>query len=279
MANITKNNFISVIESMIIKANFYLTPEVKQELQEKMLKDTSPVGKQVLKDIIENSEIAEKQKKPLCQDSGVCVFFVKIGYKLKLSFNITKAINKAVASAHKKAYLRSSMVNDPFNRVNPGDNTPAVIHYSFDDTDNLTVEFSAKGAGSENMSTMKIFRPTDSIETIKQYIIDVIFNSGGRPCPPITVGIGIGGNFETCAILAKKALFVPLKKHNENPLYKKMEIDLYNKINDLGIGAMGLGGKTTCIGVKIINSPCHIASLPVAININCHSSRHMKVIF
>lgn len=273
-----QKDFIDIVEGMIIKANFDLTPEVKRALEDKLASETSPLGKQVLQDIIINSEIAAKQRKPLCQDSGVSVFFVEIGYLCHLDFNIEKAINIAVGQAHTKAFLRGSMVKGPFERINSKNNTPAIVHIKIVDGDKIKIEYSAKGAGSENMSTMKIFRPTVPLSVIKQYVVDTIFHSGGRPCPPITIGLGIGGNFETCTILAKKALFVPLDEHNSDPKIKQLEIELYDEVNHLGIGAMGLGGKATCIGVKILTAPCHIASLPVAININCHSSRHIKVI-
>lgn len=229
----------------------------------------------ILDDIIKNDTLASKEMIPMCQDTGIVVVFAKIGYDIHFNCDLYDAINSGVSKAYNDFYLRKS-VADPLSRINTKDNTPAIVHTVFTKGDMLELTIALKGAGSENMSKLKMLNPTDGYEGITDFVIETIKEASGRPCPPLFVGIGIGGDFEKCALLAKEALMQEDNSQNEE--IKRLEETILNKINILNIGPMGLGGNTTAFAVFIKTAPCHIASLPVAVNIQCHANRHVKVV-
>lgn len=229
----------------------------------------------ILDDIIKNDTLASKEMIPMCQDTGIVVVFAKIGYDIHFNCDLYDAINSGVSKAYNDFYLRKS-VADPLSRINTKDNTPAIVHTVFTKGDMLELTIALKGAGSENMSKLKMLNPTDGYEGITDFVIETIKEAGGRPCPPLFVGIGIGGDFEKCVLLAKEALMQEDNSQNEE--IKRLEETILNKINGLNIGPMGLGGNTTAFAVFIKTAPCHIASLPVAVNIQCHANRHVKVV-
>lgn len=266
------------IEKLCMSANFYIPKDVMNSLVASLEKEESPVAKDILSQIIENDKLAQENSVPMCQDTGLTVVFLEIGRDVHLNGDIYEAINIGVRNGYEKGYLRKSIVQDPFNRVNTKDNTPAIIHTKIVDGDKIKIVIAPKGGGSENMSTVKMMKPSDGVEGVKKFVLDFIDNAGGNPCPPIVVGIGIGGNLEKSALLAKEALLREINDINPIEFYKDLEEELLEKINKLGIGPMGLGGRTTCLSVKIKAHPCHIAQLPVAININCHAARHKEVI-
>jgi fumarate hydratase subunit alpha len=241
-------------------------------------KERNPLAKNILDKILENHEIANSKDIPLCQDTGLVVCFLEIGRELYFDYDLDEAINVGVSHAYIDGYLRKSVVRHPLNRINTLDNTPAVIHHEFIPGDKLIIHIAPKGGGSENMSTLKMLSPSEGREGIINFVLDTITKGGGRPCPPLIVGVGIGGNFEKCAWLAKKAILRPLGDTTENQIDRELEIELMERINKLDVGPMGLGGDSTCIGVKVNSFPCHIASLPVAVNLQCHSARKNEVI-
>ena len=250
---------------------------VKESFKRALEKEDSEIACDVLKHLIENCEIAEAGNFPLCQDTGIVVFWVKVGNKVVLGdVNLNNIINEAVEEAYRINNFRHSVVQDPVNRVNTQTNTPAIIHYEFVEGDEFEVSMMMKGGGSENMSALKMLTPSDGINGIRAFVLETVRNAGSNACPPLIVGIGIGGNFETCALLAKKSLFRAHDERNKDEFWAKEEEYLLNEINNLGIGALGMGGKTTAFRVHIEVAPCHIASLPVAVNLECHASRYHK---
>lgn len=263
---------------MVLEANFSLDKSVINFLKSGLGKETSALAINVLENILHNADVAQKEDIPLCQDTGVAVFFLEIGNELCFDYSLEDAVNEAVALAYKEGYLRKSIVSHPLRRINTLDNTPSVIHIKLVMGDALAIHFAPKGGGSENMSTLKMMTPASGIEGIKQFVIDTVIAAGGKPCPPIIVGVGIGGNFEKSALLAKEALFRPLEDEAKDPLDSSLEKELLLEINKLNIGPMGLGGNTTCLAVKVNSYPCHIASLPVAVNLQCHSARKSHII-
>ncbi|MGS0972670.1 MAG: fumarate hydratase [Candidatus Izemoplasmataceae bacterium] len=266
------------IKDSVIKINYELDDSLISLIQKAKKKERSNIASSILDDIIENSEIAKEGNVPLCQDTGVVVVFAEVGFDVHIDGNIYDAINEGVRQGYSEGYLRKSMVNHPFERVNTKDNTPAMIHLSYVKGDKLTLKIASKGGGSENMSTVKMLTPAAGIDGVKKLVLDTVFQAGGKPCPPIIVGIGLGGNFEKSAIIAKESLLRPLGDKSDDPIIARLEDELYDEINKLGVGPMGVGGDTTCLAVKINYLPMHIASLPVAINIQCHSARHIEVI-
>lgn len=275
---IKRETVIASVEKMIIDANVNLDLKMVIRLKLAMEKETSPIAKSVIGEILDNQDIARNENIPMCQDTGVAVFFVEIGNEVYLDFNIEEAINESVKNAYIKGYLRKSVVRHPLKRENTMDNTPAVVHTVQAMNDYLLIRMAAKGAGSENMSAMKMLTPSDGKQGIIDFVLKTIKDAGGRACPPIIVGLGIGGNFEKVTELAKFAIFRDLDDIAPNPIDAQLESELYQKINELGIGPMGLKGETTCIAVKVNSFPCHIASLPVAVNIQCHAARHKEII-
>lgn len=278
MREIKLNEITNSVKDAVIKINYHLDESLVSLFRKAKENETKEISKSILSDIISNQEIAKKGKVPLCQDTGVVVVFLEIGNEVFVDGDIYEAINEGVRQGYKEGYLRKSLVNHPFNRVNTKDNTPAIIHTKIVAGNNIKMKIASKGGGSENMSKVTMLTPADSIEGVKKLVLDTIFNAGGKPCPPIIVGIGIGGNLEKSALIAKEAILRDLDDHSSDESIAKLEQELYTEINKLGVGPMGVGGETTCLAVKINYYPMHIASLPVAINIQCHSSRHTEVI-
>ena len=278
MKTIKSSQITDAVKKMCMDANYNLGEDVVNALNRAIEKEESPVCKVVLEHIKENSEIARRDSVPMCQDTGFAVFFVEIGQDVHIEGNFTDAINEGVRQGYKEGYLRKSIVRDPLNRVNTGDNTPAVIHTTIVPGDSLKILIAPKGGGSENMSGLKMLKPSDGVEGVKSFILEKVSEAGPNPCPPIVVGVGIGGTFEVAALLAKKSLTRELGKHNADPDIAKLEEEMLEKVNKIGIGPQGYGGRITAIGLNIEKHPCHIASLPVAVNINCHAHRHKEVI-
>ena len=278
MRTIDLSKVTNVVKESVIKINYELDNSLVALIQKAKANESKEISKSILSDILDNQDIARQGNIPLCQDTGLVVVFLEIGTEVKIDGDIYQAINEGVRLGYDQGYLRKSVVNHPFNRENTKDNTPAVIHTKLVSGDKIKLHIAAKGGGSENMSTVVMLTPTDGIEGVKKLVLDTIFNAGGKPCPPIIVGIGIGGNFEKSAILAKEALLRDLDDSSNDNIIKQLEDELYTEINKLGVGPMGVGGETTCLAVKINYFPMHIASLPVAINIQCHSARHTEVI-
>lgn len=267
------------VKNLCQEANYHLPCDIRKALDKMSETEKSDTGKDILKKITENYHIADKKEVPICQDTGMAVFFIEIGKDVHIEgLNITDAVNLGVKNGYTDGYLRKSIVKDPLFRENTNDNTPAVIHYEFTDGDQIKITIAPKGFGSENMSAVKMFSPSAGVEGIKNFVVDTVNNAGSNPCPPIVVGVGIGGNFESCALLAKKALTRSVFSNNENPYYAALESELLDKINKLGIGPQGFGGTTTALGVNIETAPTHIAGMPCAVNISCHVTRHKTVI-
>lgn len=266
------------VERMCIEGNYFIGKEVLDKIKEAYAKEESEVGKNILGQIIENDEIAANEQVPMCQDTGIVVVFLEIGTEVKIPGDIYEAVNEGIRRGYEKGYLRKSVVKDPLDRVNTKDNTPAIIHTTLiPGSDKVKIIVAPKGGGSENMSVLKMLKPSDGIEGIKKLVIETIKNAGGNPCPPIIVGVGIGGNFEKSAILAKKAVLRDINDKSSSPINAKLEEELLELINKTGVGPLGLGGRTTALAVKVETYPCHIAALPVAINLNCHAARHKEV--
>ena len=277
MRIINSSEITNIVKDMCIEANIYLGNDVKNAIRAYEKEEESILGKNILNILMKNCEIAEEKQIPICQDTGMAVFFVSIGQDVHIEgMNITDAINEGVRQGYLEGYLRKSVVY-PIDRINTKDNTPAIIHYDIVEGDSITIEFAPKGFGSENMSKLKMLKPSDGVNGIKEFIIETVKEAGPNPCPPIVVGVGIGGTVEKCAQIAKKSLLRELGNHNEDETIKQLEIDILKDINNLGIGPQGLGGNTTALAVNIEAFPTHIAGLPVVVNINCHASRHKKV--
>ncbi|MBQ2687767.1 MAG: fumarate hydratase [Clostridia bacterium] len=276
MRELSAEIIANTVKRLCIEANLRLPKDIKACIENSF--DTEPWAgaKDILGKIIENYTIAENELKPICQDTGAACVFVKIGQDVHINGNLTDAINEGVRQGYKEGFLRKSIVNDPIERINTGDNTPAMIYYDIVEGDKVEITLAPKGFGSENMSRIKMLKPSDSVEGVIDFVVDTVMKAGSNPCPPIVVGVGIGGTFDKCAYLAKKALLREAQSENPVPYYAELERTLLNKINALGIGPQGFGGKTTALAVNIETMPTHIAGLPVAVNINCHVTRHVK---
>lgn len=275
MRTIHVNEITRNVKEMCIEANHYLTDDMKAALDQAAQKEKAPLGKQILNQLQENLEIAAKDMIPICQDTGMAVVFVELGQEVVLEGGLlTDAINEGVRQGYTEGFLRKSVVKDPLIRENTKDNTPAVIHYNIVAGDKIKITIAPKGFGSENMSRVFMLKPADGIEGVKNAILTAVKDAGPNACPPMVVGVGIGGTFEKCALMAKQALTRPVNQHSEIPYVKEMEEELLAKINQAGIGPGGLGGSTTALAVNIITYPTHIAGLPVAVNICCHVNRH-----
>lgn len=278
MRIVNSSQITEIVKRLCIEANIYLGNDVKNAIKSFEKKEENIIGKNILNVLIKNCEIAEKRQIPICQDTGMAVFFVSIGQGVHIEGkNITDAINEGVKQGYLDGYLRKSVVY-PIDRINTKDNTPAIIHYDIVEGENITIEFAPKGFGSENMSKLKMLKPSDGVEGIKKFILETVKEAGPNPCPPIVVGVGIGGTIEKCAQIAKKSLLRDIGSYNEDENIKQLELDMLKEINNLGIGPQGLGGNTTALAVNIETFPTHIAGLPVVVNINCHASRHKKII-
>lgn len=279
MREISTKDIIKGVKDLCIDANYNLGEDVQGALKKAYQKEESPVGKATLQQIIDNFEIAKQGEFPICQDTGFSVFFVDMGDQVCIKDgNLFDAINEGVRQGYKDGYLRKSILGDPIERKNTGDNTPAVIHLNVVKGDKLKIVIAPKGGGSENMSEVKMMKPSDGVEGVKQFVIDMVKRSGSNPCPPIVVGVGIGGTFEKCAEMAKRALLRPIGSKHPNPFYAQLEAELLEKVNKLGIGPQGFGGTQTALAVYVETYPCHIASFPAAVNINCHAARHKEAV-
>ena len=276
MRIISARRITEVVRKLCMEANCDLPSDMKTCIEECFQNEPWPQAKDILQQIIANYQIAQQERKPICQDTGLACVFVSLGQDVHIDGNLTEAIHEGVRQGYQDGYLRKSVVRDPVDRVNTGDNTPAMIYYDIVPGDQIEVTVAPKGAGSENMSQIKMLKPSDGLQGIQDFVLKVVEEAGPNPCPPIVVGVGVGGTFDKAAYLAKKALLRNLDKKNPDPYWATLEEELLQKINGLGIGPQGFGGKTTALCVNIEQYPCHIASLPVAVNINCHVSRHKK---
>jgi fumarate hydratase subunit alpha len=279
MRKIHVSKIKETVKKLCLKANFELRKDILCALRAAEKKEKSPRARTILKEIIENAELAKKKRVAICQDTGVVSVFLEIGRDAALTGgNLEKAINSGVAEAYKEGYLRKSVVGDPFLRKNTGTNTPSVINIDVVEGSRVRIAVSPKGFGSENKSRIKMFNPTAPIKEIKKFIIDTAVEAGPSACPPLVLGVGIGGTFDKAAHLAKKALLRPINKPNPNKRIKILEKDILKEINASGMGPMGLGGKTTILGVNMLEYPTHIAGLPVAVNISCHATRSAEAV-
>ena len=277
MRDINVNSIIELVQKLCVNANCYLNEDIEAALSTCLAREESELGKNVIETILENIKIAGGEQVPICQDTGMAVVFIEFGTEVHIrGGDLEEAVNEGVRLGYKKGYLRKSVVRDPIDRVNTKDNTPAVIHYSITGGDKLKITVAPKGFGSENMSALKMLKPSDGIEGIKGFVIDTVSKAGGNPCPPILVGVGVGGTMEKCALLSKKALLRSVGTHNASAFWGEVEKELLEKINSLGIGPAGFGGSTTALCVNIETFPTHIAGLPVAVNIGCHVTRHAE---
>ena len=275
MRRIRVEEIVSNIKEMCIEANHYLTEDMKLALKEAEGTERSPLGKQILHQLEENLQIASQDMIPICQDTGMAVIFMEIGQDVHVEGGLlTEAVNEGVRQGYREGYLRKSVVADPVLRENTRDNTPAVIHYDIVEGEQIRITVAPKGFGSENMSRVFMLKPADGAERIKNAVLEAVREAGPNACPPVVVGVGIGGTFEKCALLAKKALTRPVNERSCVPYVKEMEEELLERINRSGIGPGGLGGSTTALAVNINTYPTHIAGLPVAVNMCCHVNRH-----
>ncbi len=278
MRHIDAQTVIDAVAKLCMDANRYLPEDVRQRFKDCSASEDSPAAREIFRQLEENCQLAADTGLPLCQDTGLAVFFVELGDDVKVdSMTVSQAINEGVRKGYKEGYLRKSSC-DPLTRANLGDNTPAVIHLDVVPGDKLKISMMAKGGGAENMSRVTMLSPAQGWEGVRKFVINRVAEAGPNPCPPVIVGIGVGGTFERSAILSKKALLREIGDTHPNAELAEKEKALLDDINKLGIGPMGLGGKSTCLDVKIAMEPCHLASLPLAVNIQCHSSRHKEVV-
>ena len=264
------------VRGLCMEANRCLPEDVAARIRQAAAAEENPTAVEIFRQLQDNISLAKETGLPLCQDTGLAVFFVEAGQELHIEGDLSVAINEGVRQGYREGFLRASACH-PFTRANTGDNTPAVIHYDLVPGDALRIAFMAKGGGAENMSRVTMLAPSDGWEGIKEFVLRRVAEAGANPCPPVIIGVGIGGTFEQSALLAKKSLLRRLDDTHFDPDLAGKEAELLSLVNRLGIGPMGLGGKATCLGVKMLTSPCHIASLPLAVNIQCHSARHREV--
>lgn len=278
MRTIHVSKIVEAVESLCIEANLVLNRDIREALEKGEKAEESETGRSILQSLIKNADIASDERMAICQDTGMVVIFVELGQEVQIiGGNLEEALNQGVRQGYKKGYLRNSVVEDPLRRQNTGDNTPAVIYYNIIDGDSITLHVAPKGFGSENMSAIRMLKPSDGVEGVKKFVIDTVSQAGANPCPPIIVGVGIGGSMDKAALLAKRALMRPIDESNPDPYYKDLEAEMLECINNLGIGPAGLGGRITALGVNIDIYPTHIAGLPVAVNIGCHVTRHKSI--
>lgn len=278
MKQIKTEDIISLVERLSMEACNVISKDIEDKFKSSIEKESSPLAKEILSTLIENARIAREEFSPMCQDTGMTVVFVRMGQNVQIVGGfIEDAINQGVRQGYEKGFLRKSVVNNPFDRVNTNDNTPAIIHYEMvDDDETFHITVSPKGFGSENKSALKMLMPSEGIEGVKKFVIDTIEEAGGNPCPPIIVGVGVGGTMEKAAYLSKKALLRPVDEPNQDPFLAELEAELLEKINALGIGPAGFGGVTTALAVNVLTYATHIAGLPVSVNIGCHATRHAE---
>ncbi len=280
MREVKFDTLVSTVRDLCMDANYYIPDDVRQKIIEFRDKEESEVARNILNIILKNHEVSANEKMPICQDTGFAVFFIEMGEHVRITGGgFEEAIYEGVRQGYREGYLRKSIVDDPlFERKNTKDNTPPIIHLRLVPGDKIKITFAPKGGGSENMSEVKMMVPADGEEGVKRFVVDRVRRSGGNPCPPVIVGVGIGGTFEHVAYLAKKALLRPVGSHHPDPRFAKLEDEILEEVNKLGIGPMGLGGRTTALAVHIETHPCHIASMPVAVNMQCHAARHKEAI-
>lgn len=279
MRKIEVNEIIDAVRELCIRANCVLNDDVYNALEAAKNTEKSPIGKEILCQLTDNADIAKNENVPICQDTGMAIVFVELGQEVHIKGGLlTDAINEGVRRGYRDGYLRKSVVSDPFIRENTKDNTPAIIHYDIVEGDKIKIIVAPKGFGSENMSKIYMLKPSAGIEGAKDAIVQAVDEAGPNPCPPMVVGVGVGGNFEMAALLAKKALLRPIGSHSDKPHLREMEEELLERMNSLGIGPQGLGGVTTVLGVNVESFPTHIAGMPIAVNISCHVTRHAEVI-
>lgn len=277
MKTINVNEIIKTVKELSIEANYYLPNDVKAAIEEAEKNEKWPIANNILNKILENSQIAATEKMPICQDTGMACVFVDIGQDVHIiGGSLEEAINEGVRQGYAEGFLRKSVVKDPLHRVNTNDNTPALIYYNMVPGDKVKITVAPKGFGSENMSRIAMLKPSDGLEGVKNFVIETVRMAGPNPCPPIVIGIGIGGSFDKAAYLAKKALIRPVNENNTDEFYSNLEKELLEEVNKIGIGPQGFGGKTTALALNIETYPTHIAGLPVAVNINCHATRHKE---
>ena len=272
-ARITK-----AVAELCITANKHLCPDVRRSLSCALQAETSELAQSALSTILKNAEIAERENLPICQDTGMTVVFVTIGSNVHINGDVESAINEGVRQGYRDGYCRNSIVRDPINRVNTGDNTPAVIHYNFASGDELRITVAPKGFGSENMGRVRMLNPSDGLSGVEDFVVETVKEAGANPCPPIIVGVGVGGTMDKAALMAKEVLLREAGSVHNDPVWSSVELRLLERINALNIGAAGFGGKTTALGVFVQTFPTHIAGLPVAVNISCHATRRATVI-
>ncbi|MCK9493776.1 MAG: fumarate hydratase [Acholeplasmataceae bacterium] len=266
------------VKLLFVDAAENINDDLLESLNKAFNDESSELGKSVLQQIIDNDLLAKEKHVPMCQDTGVSVVFIEMGSEVWFVGDLEEAVNEGVKEAYVNHYLRKSMVKHPFNRVNTNDNTPAILHTKIVPGNKIKISVAPKGAGSENMSLVKMLTPSDGVEGVKNLVLKTIFESGGKPCPPLVVGIGIGGNLEKSALLAKEAVMRDISDESVDPINRGLEKEWLDEINKLGVGPMGFGGTVTALAVKINTYPCHVASLPVAINIQCHAARHKSIV-
>lgn len=277
MREVSVNKVRGVVRDLCIESNYYIGEDIKEKLTYYKDNEDYPIAKEILEQIIENDNIAKIEDVPMCQDTGMTCVFVEIGQDVHfVDGDLEDAINEGVRRGYIEGYLRKSVVSDPIERINTKDNTPAIIYYKIVEGDKVKIIVAPKGAGSENMSKIAMLKPSDGLEGVKEFILKTVEEAGPNPCPPMIVGVGIGGTFDKAAFLAKKALTRSLNEPNKNKFYAQLEEELLKNINKLGIGPQGFGGLTTALGVNIEVYPTHIATLPVAVNISCHATRHKE---
>lgn len=277
MREVHVSKVTETVKNLCIEANYHLSHDMKKRFEEAKQRETFGVAKDILNILLENADVASNEKMPMCQDTGMAVIFVELGQDIHvIGGSLEDSINEGVKQGYEEGFLRKSVVGDPIERINTKDNTPAVIHYEIVPGDSFKITVSPKGFGSENMSQLKMLKPSDGIQGVKNFILKVVKEAGPNACPPMVVGVGIGGTFEKSAYLAKKAVVRSTDIRNSNPFYEKLECELIEEINKLGIGPHGFGGRTTAFVVNIETYPTHIAGLPVAVNISCHATRHVE---
>ena len=274
------DELVDKVKQLVIDANCYLPDDVMNAIKTAYEREESPIGREILAQIIENNEIARRERLPICQDTGFAVFFVELGSEIYIKGGtLEQALEEGTRRGYKEGYLRKSIVDDPvIDRKNTGDNTPIATHIHIVTGDKLKITFMPKGGGAENMAEVAMLSPAEGIEGVKRFVIERVKRSGGRPCPPVIVGVGIGGTFDYVAYLAKRALLRRIGEHHPDDRFAQLERDLLDEINQLGIGPMGLGGRVTALAVHVETYPCHIATMPVAVNLNCHAARHKTIV-
>ncbi|HCC34300.1 MAG TPA: fumarate hydratase [Ruminococcaceae bacterium] len=277
MREITFSEIRDTVAGLCVKANLELPQDIAAEISKSKERETKPLARSIMEDLLRNLEAAKRLNIPICQDTGMAVVFAELGQEVHVSGGLlTDAVNEGVRKGYVEGLLRCSVVKDPLDRVNTGDNTPAVLHLSLVSGDRLKLTVAPKGFGSENMSGLKMLNPSYTKNEIIREVVEIVKRAGGNPCPPMVIGVGLGGNFELCALLAKKALCRPLDRENSDPKYAGLEKEMLAAVNETGIGPQGFGGTTTALGLNIETAPTHIAGLPLAVNIGCHVTRHAQ---